>query len=56
MRYWDSLRLDRKTTLLGHTATHSPYTGYFDVPRRANPEEARLFVGDCEVPRGAPST
>ncbi len=51
---WDSLRLDKETTLVGHTATHFPYTEYFDVPRRASPEEARLFVEEYEKARGAP--
>jgi hypothetical protein len=52
---WDSLRLDKETTLVGHTAAHFPYTEYFDVPRRASPEEARLFVEEYdETARGAP--
>ena len=51
---WDSLRLDKETTLVGHTATHFPYTECFDVPRRASPEEARLFVEEYEMARGAP--
>jgi hypothetical protein len=51
---WDSLRLDKETTLVGHTATHFPYTEYFDVPRRASPEEARLFIQEYETARGAP--
>jgi hypothetical protein len=51
---WDSLRLDKETTLVGHTAAHFPYTEYFDVPRRASPEEARLFVEEYEMARGAP--
>src|SRR5687767_8440667 len=49
---WDSLRLAKETNLVGHTATHFPYaeyyTEYFDVPRRASPEEARCFVEDYE--------
>ncbi len=51
---WDSLRLDRETVLVGHTAAHFPYTEYFDVPRRASPEEARLFVEEYEAARGVP--
>ncbi len=51
---WDSLRLDKETNLVGHTATHFPYTEYFDVPRRASPEEARYFVEGYESARGAP--
>ena len=51
---WDSLRLDRETNLVGHTATHFPYTEHFDVPRRASPAEARLFVEEYETARGAP--
>jgi hypothetical protein len=51
---WDSLRFDKETTLVGHTATHFPYTEYFEVPRRASPEEARLFVEEYEIARGAP--
>ena len=51
---WDSLRLDRETNLVGHAATHFPYTEYFDVPRRASPEEARCFVEGYESARGAP--
>ncbi|MDP8949366.1 MAG: phosphotransferase, partial [Actinomycetota bacterium] len=50
---WDSLRLDKETTLVGHTATHFPYTEYFDVPRRASPGEARLFVEEYEMARRA---
>jgi hypothetical protein len=51
---WDSLSIDKETTLVGHTATHFPYTEYFEVPRRASPEEARLFVEEYEIARGAP--
>jgi hypothetical protein len=51
---WDSLRLDKEQNLVGHTATHFPYTEYFDVPRRASPEEARLFVEEYEIARGTP--
>jgi hypothetical protein len=51
---WDSLGLDKETNLVGHTATHFPYTEYFDVPRRASPEEARLFVEEYEIARGTP--
>jgi Phosphotransferase enzyme family len=51
---WDSLRLDKETTLVGHTATHFSYTEYFDVPRRASPAEARHFVEEYETARGAP--
>ena len=51
---WDSLRLGRETNLVGHAATHFPYTEYFDVPRRASPEEARYFVEGYESARGAP--
>jgi hypothetical protein len=51
---WDSLRLDKETNLVGHTATHFPYTEYFDVPRRASPQEARLFVEEYEIARAKP--
>lgn len=51
---WDSFRLDKETNLVGHAATHFPYTEYFNVPRRASPEEARLFVEEYEIARGAP--
>jgi hypothetical protein len=51
---WDSLRFDKETTLVGHTTTHFPYTEYFEVPRRASPEEARLFVEEYEIARGVP--
>jgi hypothetical protein len=51
---WDSLRLDKETNLVGHAATHFPYTEYFDVPRRASPEEARRFVEQYEIARGTP--
>jgi hypothetical protein len=51
---WDSLRLDKETNLVGYTATHFPYTEYFDVPRRASPEEARLLVEEYEIARGTP--
>lgn len=51
---WDSLRLDKETNLVGHGATHFPYTEYFDVPRRASPAEARFFVKEYETARGAP--
>ena len=51
---WDSLRLDKETNLVGHTATHFPYTEYLDVHRRASPEEARYFVEGYESARGAP--
>ncbi|MDQ5812902.1 MAG: phosphotransferase [Actinomycetota bacterium] len=51
---WDSIRLDRETSLVGHTAYHFPYTEYFDVPRRASLEEARLFVEEYETARGTP--
>jgi hypothetical protein len=51
---WDSIRLDRETSLVGHTAYHFPYTEYFDVPCRASLEEARLFVEEYETARGTP--
>jgi hypothetical protein len=51
---WDSLRLDKETSLVGHTSAHFPYTEYFEVPRRASPEEARAFVEEYEMARGAP--
>lgn len=51
---WDSLRLDKEINLVGHTATHISSTEYFDVPRRASPEEARLFVEEYEMARRAP--
>jgi hypothetical protein len=51
---WDSLRLGKETNLVGHAATHFPYTEYFDVPRRASPEEARYFVEGYESAREAP--
>jgi hypothetical protein len=51
---WDSLRLDKETNLVGHTATHFPYTEYFDAPSRASPQEARYFVEDYESASGAP--
>lgn len=51
---WDSLRLDKEINLVGHTATHISFTEYFDVPRRASPEEARLFVEEYEMARRAP--
>ena len=46
---WDSIRLDREPSIVGHTASHFPYTEYFDVPRRASPQEARLFVEEYEM-------
>jgi hypothetical protein len=51
---WENLRLDKKTALVRHMATHFPYTEYFDVPSRVSPEEARLFVEEYEMTRGAP--
>jgi hypothetical protein len=51
---WDSLRLDKEINLLGHTAAHFSFTESFDVPRRASPEEARLFVEEYEMARRAP--
>jgi len=51
---WDSLRVDKETTFVGHAATHFPYTERLDVPASPCPEEVRLFVEEYEAARGAP--
>lgn len=51
---WDSLRLDKETTFVGHTATHFPYTERLDIPTAPSPEEVRLFVEEYEAARVAP--
>ena len=50
---WDSLRVDKETTFVGHAATHFPYTERLDVPAAPSPEEVRLFVEEYEAARGA---
>lgn len=50
---WDSLRVDKETTFVGHAATHFPYTERFDVSAAPSPEEARLFVEEYEAARRA---
>ena len=51
---WDSLRVDKETTFVGHAATHFPYTERLDVPAAPSPEEVRLFVEEYEAARGVP--
>ncbi len=50
---WDSLRVDKETTFVGHAATHFPYTERLDAPASPCPEEVRLFVEEYEAARGA---
>lgn len=50
---WDSLRVDKETTFVGHAATHFPYTERLDVPAAASTKEVKLFVEEYEAARGA---
>ncbi len=50
---WDSLRVDKETTFVGHAATHFPYTERLDAPASPCPEEVGLFVEEYEAARGA---
>ncbi|MDP9410902.1 MAG: phosphotransferase [Actinomycetota bacterium] len=50
---WDSLRVDKETTFVGHAATHFPYTDHLDVLASPSPEEVKLFVEEYEAARGA---
>ena len=52
---WDSLALDRETTIVGEAARGFTMNWLVpDPPPRPSPDEARAFVQDYEVARGQP--
>jgi hypothetical protein len=54
---WDSLRLDKETTIVGTAAATFPATWYIRVSSRApSPDEMRLFIEEYEEARGEPFT